>query len=233
MSQNEENEQLKQENEQLKQENEQKEEDIILSIITNLIKSLTTHTNNNIKVIISVSCERLRDQLGTNYISKIFDIEDSIQDFTIRSWYQYIIAYYFDSKNDIDEYAKKAFFWYEQAMENGNTYAMIECGQHYISGSGIKTNVDKGIECFEKAAEYGNIWAIEPLAETYLYIKKNYIKAFEYHIKYCKLTNKDDCLYQYKDVYIITEMYNEYSCVKQENEKLKQELDTFKYKNEC
>ncbi len=50
----------------------------------------------------------------------------------------------------------KAFYWAMQAAEQGDMSAQYEVGTSYLSGRGVRQNVDEAIRWYKKAAAQGN-----------------------------------------------------------------------------
>jgi TPR repeat protein len=61
----------------------------------------------------------------------------------------------------------KAKFWYEKAIENGDSGAMNNLGVMYNNGEGVSQDYQNAKECYEKAAEKGNTGAMNNLGLVY------------------------------------------------------------------
>jgi len=46
---------------------------------------------------------------------------------------------------------RRAFFWYKKAVDAGDKDALVEIGERYYKGEGIKRDYKLAVECFRKA----------------------------------------------------------------------------------
>ena len=72
---------------------------------------------------------------------------------------------------------------YENAIADGNIYAMNDLGALYYNGRGCEQNFEKAVYYYEKAAKHGNRQAQQNLGYCYYYgrnIPVDYKKAFHY-----------------------------------------------------
>lgn len=79
----------------------------------------------------------------------------------------------------------KAFFWCKTAAEQNYVFALLSLGDYYKDGiADVKADFAKAVECYEKAAEQGNLTALERLGEAYCEGEnKNFDKAFYWYKK--------------------------------------------------
>lgn len=82
--------------------------------------------------------------------------------------------------------------WFEKAVQQGETSAMVNLGSMYLNGDGVPQDYLKAKELFEKAANKGKLSAQHNLGGMYYFgkgIPKNYTKAIEW---YQKAANQGD-----------------------------------------
>jgi TPR repeat protein len=86
----------------------------------------------------------------------------------------------------MDENFEKAMFWFEKAMQNGDKDAMYILGEIYYNGTrGVKKDIKKAIEMYEKAADKIHYAAMKCLGRAYLYgegVEKDYQKAVSFFL---------------------------------------------------
>ncbi len=73
-----------------------------------------------------------------------------------------------------------------QAAESGDALAQARLGDLFLTGSGVRRNMDRAFEWYRKAAEAGNAEAQYALAEMYAYgygVKQDTAKASEWSAK--------------------------------------------------
>ncbi|KAH8062601.1 hypothetical protein JL722_3523 [Aureococcus anophagefferens] len=87
----------------------------------------------------------------------------------------YRVGYYGLVKSD-----KKAAKIYRRAAQLGDVDAIVNLGQMYDGGNGVKLDKKKAEELFRTAADRGHAIAQNNLG-TLLYSEKNYEEAFRYH----------------------------------------------------
>ena len=80
---------------------------------------------------------------------------------------------------DKSEFFKEAARYYEQAIQLGNSDAMICLGKLYESGHGFKTDESKALNLYLQASKAGNTQALLK-AGLYFYENKNFDKAKEF-----------------------------------------------------
>lgn len=93
----------------------------------------------------------------------------------------------------IDE--KKAFEYFKKGYEYGSANSALNAGTSYLMGVGCKKNVQKGIECWEYAAELGNSEAAYRMFTIYVdeAIGVDIDKAKHYLVRAAKLENATAC----------------------------------------
>lgn len=80
---------------------------------------------------------------------------------------------------------KKAIEWLQKSASHGYDYAYLELGKRYFHGRGVRKNCKKAIECYEKAAEFGNPSIQNEVASIFEYENeiKDYKKALKWYLK--------------------------------------------------
>lgn len=82
--------------------------------------------------------------------------------------YKLGVEYMGKGNTSIPENCKEAFKWFEKAAQNGYLAAYYNIGYCYMSGAGVKPNVNTAIEYFQKGAELGDPAALNALGAKYL-----------------------------------------------------------------
>ena len=78
--------------------------------------------------------------------------------------------------------------------ESGDVEAMVELGDCYSSGIGVRSNGSKSLTWYKKAAEIGNSEAMKNIAEAYRHgygVKRDEAKAKEWYCKAANSGNKE------------------------------------------
>lgn len=80
---------------------------------------------------------------------------------------------------------KKAIEWLQKSAFHGYDYAYVELGKRYFHGRGVRKNCKKAIECYEKAAEFGDPSIQNEVASIFEYENeiKDYKKALKWYLK--------------------------------------------------
>ncbi|XP_072904247.1 LRP2-binding protein [Hemitrygon akajei] len=96
----------------------------------------------------------------------------------------------------------KAFFWHSEACGNGSLESQGALGLMYLTGQGIRKDVQSACECLKEASSRGNVYAQGHLA-AYLYSRKMYNSAAELACRVAQYDNipsiakETDCLPSY------------------------------------
>lgn len=80
----------------------------------------------------------------------------------------------------VNQDKKQAVLLFQEAMSLGNVYAYNNLGKIYEK----EGNLQKAFECYKVAAESGESWAANKIAEFYrlgIYVEKDLAKAFEFY----------------------------------------------------
>ncbi|XP_064631232.1 LRP2-binding protein-like isoform X2 [Lineus longissimus] len=110
---------------------------------------------------------------------------------------QTTLGYYYSREESRD--LKKAFFWHSEACGNGSLESQGALGVMYLSGLGVKKDLDSAFECLKEASERGNVYAMGHLT-MYYYNKKLFTKAAELSSRVSQLKDvseiaeETDCL---------------------------------------
>lgn len=88
--------------------------------------------------------------------------------FYVLGWYAYWNIY---TGRDFD----RAFRMYHRSAQMGNTRALTQLGEHYRY-----RNDAWALQCYEQAAQQGDLWAMDLLADCYLYGECGVVKNEEY-----------------------------------------------------
>ena len=111
-----------------------------------------------------------------SYFKKAYDVSGSLRA-TMR-----IMTEYDEIAKDID--GRKAYKdYFDYLIERGEWSMYIPVGGEYGSGKIYEYNVNKQIECYEKAVEKGIEMGYDCLGELYFYgkgVEQDYKKAYEY-----------------------------------------------------
>ncbi|XP_069795797.1 LRP2-binding protein isoform X5 [Narcine bancroftii] len=96
----------------------------------------------------------------------------------------------------------KAFFWHSEACGNGSLESQGALGLLYLTGLGIRKNIQSAFECLKEASSRGNVYAQGHLA-AYLYSRKLFNRAAELAYRVAQYDNipliakETDCLPSY------------------------------------
>ena len=104
------------------------------------------------------------------------------------------------AKND-----QQAVYWFEQAAEQGNSYAQMALGDLYEQGAGVNKNLKVAADWREKAAKRGNVQAQLKLGQMYLAgagVDKNLNKA-EYWLKRASIGGNSEAQFELGKLYRI------------------------------
>lgn len=123
-------------------------------------------------------------------------VKKSINFSTIHNSLLYNLGYTFEYgllENEdvvINSDNKKAFYWYEQAMINGNLDATIRLADFLSEGIGCEKDIDRSISLYLICIERGISIAANNLGKIYSDIK-DYTRAFKYYTLTCELMSKE------------------------------------------
>ena len=105
---------------------------------------------------------------------------------------RFLADYYFDHNDDIE-----VFKYTKMASELGDDTSLYNLGRIYELGLGTDQNIEKALECYNKANRKNNIHATLRLAELYytgLHVPKNSYTAIKY-LKQAKDLGSKDAIY--------------------------------------
>ena len=103
--------------------------------------------------------------------------------------------------NTSKETLKEVANIYRKLCKNDFPMAYNNLGFMYYCGLYFDKDIDKAIELYEKAVEYGVAIAFANLGCCYYYEKKNYKKAYEMFSEGAFLFREPECLYMLGDMY--------------------------------
>ena len=114
----------------------------------------------------------------------------------------YLFAGSYDNGIDLYKKAqyKKAMDSFLMAVKKDNNKAMLAIGIMYANGDGVKKDQTKSIKWFKKAAEKGNLYALDKLGNYYA-SKNDFKNAFKWFEQAAK---KDDSKAAYNLGYFYT-----------------------------
>lgn len=123
---------------------------------------------------ISFSYRKLKDyENAYKYIKKALAIQPK------NGLYNRVIGYYYENGLGTDKDINKAIKHYEIAHEQDDAYATFKLGMIYREKEKNVYDIDKAIDYLKQAADKGDKDALGFLADTYIYYKKEYKKAYD------------------------------------------------------
>lgn len=88
--------------------------------------------------------------------------------------------------NYIYQDLEKAFYWYNRAAEQGDSFCQGKVGMAYLWGTGVKRDVKQAFSWFLKGAEQGQPYCQEKVADFYVVggdvVEKSWKDAYKWYV---------------------------------------------------